>query len=100
VEITGLFINIKSLNKQDMKSKELEIALTTYIALKHNQDGCIGFIDGYTQCQEDMLKILKEEIKRAFIHGQGNAQMMEAGLERDEIEDYIYYRMLTLNKQD
>lgn len=59
-----------------------------------------GFIDGYSQCQEDMLKILKEEIKRAFIHGQGNAQMMEAGLERDEIEDYIYYRMLTLNKQD
>ena len=47
-----------------------------------------------------MLKILKEEIKRAFIHGQGNAQIMEAGLERDEIEDYIYYRMLTLNKQD
>lgn len=59
-----------------------------------------GIIQGYTQCQEDMLKILKEEIKRAFIHGQGNAQMMEAGLERDEIEDYIYYRMLTLNKQD
>lgn len=58
------------------------------------------YIDGYNQCQEDMLKILKEEIKRAFIHGQGNAQMMEAGLERDEIEDYIYYRMLTLNKQD
>lgn len=58
------------------------------------------FTKGYTQCQEDMLKILKEEIKRAFIHGQGNAQMMEAGLERDEIEDYIYYRMLTLNKQD
>jgi hypothetical protein len=59
-----------------------------------------AFIKGYTQCQEDMLKILKEEIKRAFIYGQGNAQMMEAGLERDEIEDYIYYRMLTLNKQD
>ena len=45
-----------------MKSKELEIALTTYIALKHNQDGCIGFIDGYTQCQEDMAN---ESIKFA-----------------------------------
>jgi hypothetical protein len=37
-----------------MKTKELEIALTTYIALKHNQDECSGFIDGYKQCQEDM----------------------------------------------
>ena len=37
-----------------MKSKELEIALTTYIALEHNQDECSGFIDGYKQCQENM----------------------------------------------
>jgi hypothetical protein len=59
-----------------------------------------GFCNGYTQCQEDMLKILKEEIKRAFIYGQGNAQMMEAGLERDEIEEYVNYRMISLNKQN
>jgi len=37
---------------------------------------------------------LRAEIKRAFIHGQGNAQMIEAGLERDEVEDYVNYRML------
>ena len=42
-----------------MKNKELEIALTTYIALKHNQDECSGFIQGYTQCQEDMADISK-----------------------------------------
>jgi hypothetical protein len=59
----------------------------------------LGYTTAYTQCQEDMLKILKEEIKRAFIHGQGNAQMMEAGLERDEVEEYSNWRMLSINKQ-
>jgi hypothetical protein len=86
-----------------MKSKEEIEQLADKAINKEGyttDDFVIGFEQGYTQCQEDMLKILKEEIKRAFIHGQGNAQMMEAGLERDEIEDYIYYRMLTLNKQD
>jgi hypothetical protein len=43
-----------------MKTKELEIALTTYIALKHNQDECSGFIDGYKQCQEDMADYIFE----------------------------------------
>jgi hypothetical protein len=32
---------------------------------------------------------LQKEIKQAFIHGQGNKTMMEAGLERDETEDYV-----------
>jgi hypothetical protein len=36
------------------------------------------------------------EIKRAFVHGQGNAEMMEAGLERDETEDYVNSRMRQL----
>ena len=57
-----------------------------------------AFVHAYTQCQEYMLKILQEEIKRAFIHGQGNAQMMEAGLERDEVEDYTNSRMLRFTK--
>ena len=74
-----------------MKKKELEIAITTYT---------VAYKKGYTQCQEDMIELLKEEIRRAFIHGQGNAQMMEAGLERDEVEEYINHRMLSLNKQD
>ena len=42
------------------------------------------------------LKEVEAEIKRAFVHGQGNAQLMEAGLERDEIEDYTASRMKTL----
>jgi hypothetical protein len=59
-----------------------------------------GYIKGYTQCQEDMLILLRSEIKRAYQYGQTNAQMIEAGLERDEIEEYVNHRMLSLNKQD
>lgn len=59
-----------------------------------------GYIDGYTQCQEDMTELLKAEIRRAFMHGQGNAQGMDAGLERDEIDEYTNWRMLSLTKQD
>jgi hypothetical protein len=57
-----------------------------------------GYVDGYTQCQADVMELLESEIRRAYIHGQGNSQMMEAGLERDETEDYINSRMRTLNK--
>jgi hypothetical protein len=59
-----------------------------------------GFKEGYTQCQQDIVELLRVEIHKAFIHGQGNAQMMEAGLERDEVEEYVNWRMLSLNKQD
>ena len=43
---------------------------------------------------------LKREIEQAFIHGQGNAQMMEAGLERDETKDYVNSRMKVLLNQN
>ncbi len=43
---------------------------------------------------------LQKEIKQAFIHGQGNKEMMEAGLERDETEDYVNSRMRTLLNQN
>ena len=39
---------------------------------------------------------LEKEIKQAFICGQGNVEMMEAGLERDETEDYVNSRMRSL----
>jgi len=63
----------------------------------YNED---AYVIGYTQCQKDMVEFLRVEIHKAFIHGQGNAQMMEAGLERDEVEEYVNWRMLSLNKQD
>jgi hypothetical protein len=43
---------------------------------------------------------LQKEIRQAFIHGQGNKEMMEAGLERDETEDYVNSRMRTLLNQN
>ena len=39
---------------------------------------------------------LEREIKRAFVHGQGNLEMMKAGLERDETDDYVNSRMRSL----
>ena len=45
------------------------------------------------------LDEMEKEIKQAFIHGQGNAQSMEAGLERDETEDYLSSRMRSLSKE-
>ena len=59
----------------------------------------LGFQDGYIQCQEDMLIVLRSEIKRAYQYGQTNAQMMEVGIERDEIEEYVSFRMLSFKKK-
>jgi hypothetical protein len=52
----------------------------------------INKMEKITLTQEE----LEREIKRAFVHGQGNAEMMEAGLERDETEDYVNSRMRQL----
>ena len=46
------------------------------------------------------IEELEKEIKQAFIHGQGNKEMMEAGLERDETEDYVNSRMRNLLNQN
>ena len=58
-----------------------------------------GFGCAYRQLKEDMVKLLEIEIYKAFMYGQRNGEMMEVGLERDEIEEYFNYRMLLLNKQ-
>jgi len=44
------------------------------------------------------IEELEHEITQAFVHGQGNSIMMEAGLERDEREDYVGSVMRKLNK--
>jgi hypothetical protein len=77
-----------------MVNKELEIALTTYIALKHNQDECSGFIDAYTQCQEDMAdkKYTEEDLENAFNSGRGYGVP-------DNIKDFNSF-INSLNKQD
>ena len=42
---------------------------------------------------------LKEELKRAFIHGQGNKEMMEVGLERDEVNEYVRWNIIRIKKE-
>ena len=80
--------------------EEIEQLAYKYAIIDFDDYAFSGYVKGYTQCQENMIKLLREEIKIAFIHGQGNGIMMEAGLERDETEDYVNNRMLSLNKQD
>jgi hypothetical protein len=57
-----------------------------------------GYVDGYTQCQQDFMELLESEIRRAFIHGKSNGKNIEAGLEINMTEDYTNWRMKILNK--
>ena len=90
-----------------MVNKKLEIALTTYIALEHNQDECSGFIDGYTQCQQDMQKDV-EYWQGEFEHWHQQAMEMadNSKVTRFEVIDlngraYTYYNCkVELSYQD
>ena len=44
-------------------------------------------------------KELEKIIRQAFIHGQGNKEMMESGLERDETDEYTSSVMRSLVKE-
>jgi hypothetical protein len=63
-----------------------------------------GFIGGYKRALQDnadkqfTLEEMGKIIRSAYIHGQGNAKMMEAGLERDETDDHVNWVMLGLRK--
>jgi len=70
---------------------------TTVTKLKLRDDNTI-IIEGVEPKMYSEEEV-KAEIKRAYIHGQGNAEMMEAGLERNELEDYVSWRMLQLSKE-
>lgn len=48
----------------------------------------------YIISEEELEKLLKH----AYFHGQGNGQMMECGLERDEISDYLQSMMYGIKK--
>lgn len=41
---------------------------------------------------------LREIIRSAYIHGQGNAEMMESGLERNEVDEYISWEIAKIKK--
>ena len=70
-----------------------------YLTEQEKQQTEIAYMTGYNQRQEDMIILLRSEIKRAYQYGQINAQMMEVGIERDEIEEYVNYRMLSFKKK-
>jgi len=42
---------------------------------------------------------IEAEIRRAYKYGQINNEMMESGLERDEVDEYARWRMIHINKQ-
>ena len=79
-----------------------EKAVTNYVREKHNQDECVGFIDGYTQCQEDMADVMENFLEYVrdnytgfgaphLVHNKGGQRKTKA-----IVEDFIE----TLNKQD
>lgn len=62
--------------------KSIEKALNDYIKAKHKQDECIGFIDGYKQCQEymaDTSKVTRFEVidenGRAYTKHNSNVEL-------------------------
>jgi len=73
-----------------------EKAVNNYIKAKHNQDECIGFIDGYTQCQEDIFNELNEWIVVTL------SAESKLGASNSVIETLlsVKYKIESLNKQD
>ena len=116
-------------NKQDDMSKELITEIDYKIALERFEDIFSSKKGTLESDESDELSILiknyedknfiinspeiskiitltveelEYEINQAFVHGQSNSIMMEAGLERNEREDYISSVMsrLTKSKED
>jgi len=89
----------KEIQPEDIWNKESQDKIKEHILNRANNQSSEDIIEtelaAKKYAEEDMLKILQEEIKKAFMHGQVNAQMMEIGLERNEVEDYTNSRMLS-----
>ena len=77
----------KHLNKTNMTTKEIEIATTTYT---------VAYKKGYTQCQQDMVKELKEWIEITL------SAKSKLGASDNVIESLlnVKYKIESLNKQD
>ena len=78
---------MKYLKKTNMKKKELEIALTTYT---------VAYKKGYTQCQKDIVKELKEWIEITL------SAKSKLGASDNVIEALlnVKYKIESLNNQD
>ena len=72
-------------------------AVDSYIRKKNNQDKCVGFIDGYEKCQEDMIdkKYTEDDIKEtAYFFATYKMAANQSIFDKD-IHSFIDY----LNKQ-
>jgi SOS response regulatory protein OraA/RecX len=52
----NIHYNFKATMKQEPKQETLEEALNNYIAKKHTQEECVGFIDGFQLAKEKTIE--------------------------------------------
>ena len=79
-------------------------AVDNYIREKHTQEECVGFIDGYEKCQEDMAdkKYTEEDMLKCWekamdiAHCTDDFPMGNNNFKYPTFEDFIN----SLNKQD
>ena len=83
----------KQLEEKDQLIQELRMRIRDMLMISEQHRNILGEEIG-------KRKELEKEIKQAFVHGQGNSIMMEAGLERNEREDYTSSVMRRLTNQE
>jgi hypothetical protein len=66
--------------------QELEIALTTYISLKHTQEECIGFIDGFEAAEQRMYS--EEDLRNAHLMGANFAYGRKEATKDDRVSNF------------
>lgn len=85
-------------------------AVDNYIRLMKTQEECVGFIDGYEKCAEDMAdkKYTDEDIKKAYNEGYRDAEAhsiefpyKEGNVDNRDISEFknAEYYINSLNKQ-
>lgn len=75
---------------EEQQKKELEIALTSYIALKHNQDECSGFIDGFKEALSLFAVSGRSEQLKAFQGWQlDKGYLNQKNIQNGMVEEYL-----------
>ncbi len=69
--------------------KELEIALTTYIALKHSQEECAGFIDGFKEAIKLTEEVSKQRVLEALERVEGRLNKNLQVITISELKNFI-----------
>jgi hypothetical protein len=74
---------------------ENNISSIDSLEIAYRMNGTLSQYD-FEKAKEIHLKQLNDELKLAYKAGQSNAEMQEAGLERDEVEEYVRWRIIKL----